>query len=93
MIERLCALLEDAGVELSEVELRDVLWFAATTAPARGEGDGDEPAPSRRSAAPASGAADGEDEAKGAQRQLPGALTPGEPEPGPLVPAGLYAPG
>ncbi|MGW4079875.1 SAV_2336 N-terminal domain-related protein, partial [Streptomyces asiaticus] len=93
MIERLCALLEDAGVELSEVELRDVLWFAATTAPARGEGDGEEPAPSRRSAAPASGAADGEDEAKGAQRQLPGALTPGEPEPGPLVPAGLYAPG
>ncbi|GAA0900155.1 SAV_2336 N-terminal domain-related protein [Streptomyces asiaticus] len=93
MIERLCALLEDAGVELSEVELRDVLWFAATTAPARGEGDGDEPAPSRRSAAPASGAADGEDEAKGAQRQLPGALTPGEPEPGPLVPAGLYAAG
>ncbi|MGV9851203.1 SAV_2336 N-terminal domain-related protein [Streptomyces sp. NPDC003442] len=93
MIERLCALLEDAGVELSEVELRDVLWFAATTAPARGEGDGDEPPPSRRPAAPGSGAADGEDEAKGAQRQLPGALTPGEPEPGPLVPAGLYAPG
>ncbi|GAA2324374.1 SAV_2336 N-terminal domain-related protein [Streptomyces violaceusniger] len=93
MIERLCALLEDAGVELSEVELRDVLWFAATTAPARGEGDGGEPAPSRRSAAPASGAADGEDEAKDAQRQPTGALTPGEPEPGPLVPAGLYAPG
>ncbi|CDR10005.1 SAV_2336 N-terminal domain-related protein [Streptomyces iranensis] len=93
MIERLCALLEDAGVELSEVELRDVLWFAATTAPARGDGDGDEPPPSRRSGAPASGAADGEDEAKGAQRQLPGALTPGEPDPGPLVPSGLYAPG
>ncbi|GAA1101771.1 hypothetical protein GCM10009577_25030 [Streptomyces javensis] len=93
MIERLCALLEDAGVELSEVELRDVLWFAATTAAARGEGDGDAPPPSRRSAAPVSGAADGEDEAKGAQRQLPGALTSGEPEPGPLVPARLRAPG
>ncbi|WP_349345104.1 SAV_2336 N-terminal domain-related protein [Streptomyces rapamycinicus] len=87
MIERLCALLEDAGVELSEVELRDVLWFAATTAPARGEGDGDEPPPSRRSAAPAAGAADGEDEAKGAQRQPPG-THPGGPEPGPSSPPG-----
>ncbi|OPF78145.1 hypothetical protein VT50_0220145 [Streptomyces antioxidans] len=93
MIERLCALLEDAGVDLSEVELRDVLWFAATTAPARGEGDGDEPPPSRRPAAPVSGAADGEDETKGAQRQPPGAHGAGDPEPGPLVPAGLYAPG
>ncbi|MFF6848512.1 SAV_2336 N-terminal domain-related protein [Streptomyces antimycoticus] len=91
MIERLCALLEDAGVELSEEELRDALWFAATTSPARsGEG---EPTPSPGSTGPASGAADGDDDGKGDQRQPAAPPTEGEPEPGPLAPAGLYAPG
>ncbi|MFE2445029.1 SAV_2336 N-terminal domain-related protein [Streptomyces sp. NPDC059426] len=91
MIERLCALLEDAGVELSEEELRDALWFAATTAPARSE-EG-EPTPSPGVTGPASGAADGDDDGKGDKRQLTGAPAEGGPEPGPLAPAGLYAPG
>ncbi|MBU3866390.1 hypothetical protein KN815_20655, partial [Streptomyces sp. 4503] len=91
MIERLCALLEDAGVELSEEELRDALWFAATTAPARSEEGA--PTPSPGATGPASGAADGDDDGKGDKRQLTGPPTEGEPEPGPLTPAGLYAPG
>ncbi|WPB93341.1 SAV_2336 N-terminal domain-related protein [Streptomyces malaysiensis] len=93
MIERLWALLEDAGVELSEEELRDVLWFAATTAPARDEEDGGKRTPSPGMAGPASGAADGEDDAKGAQRQPAGAQIAVDPEPGPLAPDGFYAPG
>ncbi|WP_055550146.1 tetratricopeptide repeat protein [Streptomyces sp. NBRC 110028] len=93
MIERLCALLEDAGVELSEEELRDVLWFAATTAPARGEGEGEERAPSPGTAsAPASGAV-GDDEGKAAQRHPAGAHAAEEPGSGPLAPAGFYAAG
>ncbi|WP_063734284.1 tetratricopeptide repeat protein [Streptomyces sp. RTd22] len=94
MIERLCALLEDAGVDLSEEELRDILWFAATTAPARGEGEGEERAPSPGAAGPASGAASGgDDEGKAAQRPPVGGHAADEPGSGPLAPAGFYAAG
>ncbi|WP_159060880.1 hypothetical protein, partial [Streptomyces hygroscopicus] len=68
MIERLWALLENAGVELSEEELRDVLWFAATTAPSPGAGE--ERAPSPEAAGSAPGAAGGDDEGRGARRPL-----------------------
>ncbi|WAP55902.1 SAV_2336 N-terminal domain-related protein [Streptomyces sp. S465] len=93
MIERLCALLEDAGVELSEEELRDVLWFAATTARSPREEPGGEPTPPQGAAGPASGTADGDDEGKGARRHPAEAPADGEPEPGPTADAGLYAPG
>lgn len=96
MIQRLCALLEDAGAELSEVELRDVLWFAATTAPSATDGDGDgaEQAPTAGADGLASdGASDSGEERKGAQRHLAAQRTAGEPEPDPLAPAGLFAPG
>ncbi|WP_262387181.1 tetratricopeptide repeat protein [Streptomyces sp. TRM49041] len=46
MIQRLCGLLEDAGVDLSTEELLDVLWLAVTTRP-----DGREPG--RAAATPA----------------------------------------
>ncbi|MGW2324971.1 SAV_2336 N-terminal domain-related protein [Streptomyces sp. NPDC001700] len=93
MIERLCALLEDAGVDLSQEELCDVLWFAATTAPARAEGDGEERTPPPGTTGPAPGAADGDDEGEDARRPPAGAHTAAEPEPGPLAPAGFYAAG
>ncbi|MFD8384731.1 SAV_2336 N-terminal domain-related protein [Streptomyces sp. NPDC059679] len=96
MIQRLCALLEDAGVELSEVELRDVLWFAATTAPSATDGDGDgaKQASTAGADGPASdGALDSGEERKGAQRHLAAQRTAGEPEPEALAPAGLFAPG
>ncbi|NUS81552.1 MAG: hypothetical protein HOY75_02075, partial [Streptomyces sp.] len=91
MIQRLCALLEDAGAELSEVELRDVLWFAATTAPSATDGDGDGDGAEQASTAgadgPASdGASDSGEERKGAQRHLAAQRTAGEPEPDPLAP-------
>ncbi|OMI38222.1 tetratricopeptide repeat protein [Streptomyces sparsogenes] len=93
MIQRLCALLEDAGVELSEVELRDVLWFAATTAPTPSAGDGDGRARSTGGARPASEEADGGDEGKGVPHRRAGEHTAGEPEPERSAPVGLFSPG
>ncbi|MEU1908091.1 tetratricopeptide repeat protein [Streptomyces hygroscopicus] len=91
MIERLWALLENAGVELSEEELRDVLWFAATTAPPPGAGE--ERAPSPEAAGSASGAAGGDDEGRDARRPLDETPTAGAPDSRPGAPDGLYAPG
>ncbi|MGD3106413.1 SAV_2336 N-terminal domain-related protein [Streptomyces sp. YGL11-2] len=90
MFRRLCALLEDAGADLTTEELRDILWFAVTTAPS-GDVDGD----AGRSAGPtrSGGAADG------GPLPAPDSAPPAEPRPGaerrpePAADAGLFAPG
>ncbi|MFI0778110.1 SAV_2336 N-terminal domain-related protein [Streptomyces sp. NPDC021212] len=93
MIQRLSALLEDAGVELSTDELRDALWLAATTAPSGGTADGDEAAGATGPLAPLAPAEDAEEHDKAA-RTGPAADVPvREPEPEPAAPAGLFAPG
>ncbi|MFJ2174040.1 SAV_2336 N-terminal domain-related protein [Streptomyces sp. NPDC087851] len=97
MIHRLSALLEDAGVELSAEELRDVLWLAVTTAPAgtaAGAGRGTGPAGGEAGEAGEPGTADGAQPRGGGPTALWDAREDEDhDEPGTGVPAGLYAPG
>ncbi|MFI6703762.1 SAV_2336 N-terminal domain-related protein [Streptomyces sp. NPDC050509] len=97
MIDRLSALLEDAGVELSAEELRDVLWLAVTTAPAgtaAGAGRGTGAAPGEAGEAGEPGTADGAQPRGGGPTALWDAREDeDEDETGTGVPAGLYAPG
>ncbi|MEU8823420.1 SAV_2336 N-terminal domain-related protein [Streptomyces sp. NPDC048636] len=92
MIGRLCALLEDAGVELSPEELRDALWFAATTAPAAPAGEGGGPARPPGTDEPAD-RADGEDTGGAARRRDATGAPADGPGSEPTAPTGLFAPG
>ncbi|MFF9017479.1 SAV_2336 N-terminal domain-related protein [Streptomyces sp. NPDC014870] len=89
-IQRLCGLLEDAGVDLSMEELLDVLWLAATT---REEAPATESGAAARPHTPAVAEPDPAGDARGADH----ATT--EPERGPAdrttdkAPQALYAPG
>ncbi|WP_431771162.1 SAV_2336 N-terminal domain-related protein [Streptomyces cucumeris] len=92
MIGRLCALLEDAGVELSPEELRDALWFAATTAPAAPAGDDRGRTPSTGTGEPVEPAPD-EDTGGAPHHRDPTGPRADDPGAGPAAATGLFAPG
>lgn len=92
MFQRLCALLEDAGAELSPEELHDVLWLAVTTAPADGRGTVPvaEPAAVPEASGAAADGGTGEEPERGRSAEP---RRDGDKEDEPADRQGLFAPG